>query len=132
MVEVGDHRGVGCLWLSSLPIGSPWRLLLGELATVQIDELLWRGEVSVWNRRRDVEKEWLCCILTDEIQGFLEENRVVVGCAILTLVSRHREGLSVFVHRHRVMPMCGGMAYKADKVVKAFAVWMATIIDIAR
>ena len=30
------------------------------------------------------------------------------------------------------MPMRGGMAYKADKVVKAFAVWMATIIDIAR
>ena len=68
MVEVGDHRGVGCLWLSSLPIGSPWRLLLGEFTAVQIDELLGCGEVSVWNRRRDVEKEWLCSIFTDEVQ----------------------------------------------------------------
>jgi hypothetical protein len=28
--------------------------------------------------------------------------------------------------------MRGSMAYKADKVVKAFAIWMATIIDVAR
>ena len=54
MVEIGDHRGIGCLWLSSLPIGSPWRLFLGELATVQINELLGCGEIRMRNGGGDV------------------------------------------------------------------------------
>ena len=54
MVEVGDHRGIGCLWLSSLPIGSPWRLFLGEFTAVQINELLWGSEIRMRNGGGDV------------------------------------------------------------------------------